>query len=162
LCNGDKVEDFWRKALTYLAGDAIMVSQRAARPPTKRRFKMEKKMKKYEVLHERVEARYRTYRSIEEAYQNACDRSPESLGLFDSYEEAKALFDAKVKKCFSANFFTVANMLYINGDVYFIEEGEYEYDEDYERWECIDCPETLDFFASSLPEEEDEEEEEED
>ena len=122
-------------------------------------------------FHERVEARYRTgrhrfgdgpaYSTIDEAYSSSDNRNPDSLGIFDSYEEAKALFDLKVKECFHANLFTYANMRFIDGDVYFIEEWEYEYDEDYEEWERIDYPETLDYYASSLPEEDEEEEEEE-
>ena len=124
-------------------------------------------------MHERVEARYlagrhclglkHAYRTIEEAYDNSGDHNPESLGIFDTYEEAKAFFDFQVKKCSSASVYTsYYGGIRIAGDVYFIEEGEYEYDEDYEEWECIDCPETVDYFASSLPEEEEEDEEEED
>ena len=127
---------------------------------------MEKKMKKYEVWHESVDAYYRTrshrfgYLTVDEAYQNSDNRNPESLGLFDTYEEAKALFEALVKKCSSASVYTsYYGGIHIAGDVYFIEEGEYEYDEDYEEWECLDCPETVDYFASSLPEEDEEDEE---
>ena len=133
-----------------------MVSQRAARPPQKRRFKM----KKYEVHYEKVEENYRPNITYDWShYASLSDYNNESLGLFDTYEEAKAVFDATVAEFRSSYILSYSGMRYIYYYVCYIEEGEY--DEDGE-WDCLGDSGETDFYVTSLPEEEEEDEEEED
>ncbi len=111
-------------------------------------------MKKYAVMKTEFEANPKTLTTIENAVVTEGTECAMRVALVDTIEEAREIL-AKFnpytcERGWVTRFYEVIAA--------YIEEGEYEYDEDLESWEFISGGDIWDVKIQELPTEEEEEE----
>ena len=96
-------------------------------------------MRKYDLVKRTAEIKYKDRKEIEEGC-TAFDDSPEYIKTFDTLEEAKK----ELAKCKTdVSKFSYHGMTFYKVEEYVIEENEFEYDEDENKFVQTDFIDTL-------------------
>lgn len=111
-------------------------------------------MKKYAAMTTHFEADPKT-KSIENAVANYGAETAVRIVLVDTIEEAREVL--KDFRPSTREHKWNAQHCYVI-DAAYIEEGEWEYDEDYEQWEFLTGGDIWDVYCEELPSEEEDEE----
>lgn len=111
-------------------------------------------MTKFAVHKESFQFNTRKYKTAEDAYYAYDDHNDEVVGLFDTIEEAReCLADIRV----DSGIYLGSHNAWAN--VAWIEESDWDYDEDLGEWEFVMGSDIWDFKYEPLPTDEEEDEE---